>query len=92
MTVTLDKFGRILIPKSMRTALNLKPGTRLSLEYTKNSRRAYIEVPLAIEHTLVVDEYGIPTVHGNTDEIMRYDFVDAIRKDREERGASRSAE
>lgn len=92
MTVTIDKFGRILIPKNMRNAMNLSPGSRLSLELTEDSRRAYIEVPQVIEHKLIVDEYGIPTIHVNTNETMRYDFVDAIRKDRNERGTSRSAE
>jgi AbrB family looped-hinge helix DNA binding protein len=31
-TVTIDKYGRITIPKKMREALHLTPGTRLQLE------------------------------------------------------------
>lgn len=35
MNVTLDKFGRILIPKRIRNRLGLKPGIALSLEVTE---------------------------------------------------------
>lgn len=31
MTVTIDKFGRVLIPKPLRDRLGLKPGTELAL-------------------------------------------------------------
>ena len=32
MTVTLDKFGRVLIPKLLRDQLGLVPGAELSLD------------------------------------------------------------
>lgn len=32
MTVTLDKFGRVLIPKPLRDQLGLLPGAELSLD------------------------------------------------------------
>ncbi len=35
MEVTLDKFGRILIPKRIRDRLGLKPGVELHLEVTE---------------------------------------------------------
>lgn len=31
MTVTIDKFGRVLIPKTLRDQLGLQPGAELSL-------------------------------------------------------------
>lgn len=35
MELTLDKFGRILIPKEMRDQLGLHPGSTLHVEKTK---------------------------------------------------------
>ena len=35
MELTLDKFGRILIPKEVREELGLQPGSSLHLEKTK---------------------------------------------------------
>lgn len=35
MDVTLDKFGRIVIPKPVRDALGLEAGTKLHLETTE---------------------------------------------------------
>ena len=86
MVLSIDKFGRVLIPKKVRTALNLHPGATLTLEFSENSRRAYIEAERTEEPALVVDEYGIPTFVFDSQEVMKYDFVDAIRTDREQRG------
>jgi AbrB family looped-hinge helix DNA binding protein len=32
MELTVDKFGRILLPKKLRTLLGLRPGSRLRVE------------------------------------------------------------
>lgn len=32
MKLTLDKFGRVVIPKSIRDRLGLRPGTTLELD------------------------------------------------------------
>jgi len=39
MELTLDKFGRILIPKDVRDELGLRPGSSLHLERTRNGIR-----------------------------------------------------
>lgn len=36
MELTLDKFGRILIPKKLRKLLGLGPGSRLRVVATRN--------------------------------------------------------
>jgi len=36
-TVTIDKAGRLVLPKPMRDALHLKPGDNLDVEQRENS-------------------------------------------------------
>jgi AbrB family looped-hinge helix DNA binding protein len=92
MVLTIDKFGRVLIPKRVRQALNLRPGTSVNLEISEDNRRAYIEAPTSSEPELVVDEFGIPTFFFDTEDVMKYDFAEAIREDRARRGLSDSQE
>ena len=35
MEVTVDKFGRVLLPKRLRDLLGLRPGSRLAVEATE---------------------------------------------------------
>ncbi len=43
MTTTIDKAGRIVVPKSLREALNFKPGQQLDLSV----RDGHLEVEVA---------------------------------------------
>jgi AbrB family looped-hinge helix DNA binding protein len=86
MTVTLDNFGRILIPKKARQLLQLNPGSSLKLEIQEDRSATLTALPEQKPPVLTVDEYGIPTFVFDTDEVMTYDFVEALRKDREQRG------
>jgi AbrB family looped-hinge helix DNA binding protein len=86
MTVTIDTFGRILIPKKVRKLLRLSPGTCLTLEVRNNNTALHAKVPERPSPELVIDEFGIPTYVFDTDETMDHDFVTALRKDRQERG------
>ena len=83
MTVTLDKFGRILIPKAIRERLGLRKGSTLELELDDGRQLATIRPIPEKGPTKVTDEYGIPTFVFDTDEVIRYDFVRAIKEDRE---------
>ena len=49
MTSTIDKAGRIVIPKAIRDAARLKPGTRV--QFRVDSGRVEIE-PVPLEVTL----------------------------------------
>jgi AbrB family looped-hinge helix DNA binding protein len=49
METTLDKFGRIVIPKEIRYDFNLKPGDRIHIE---ESEQAIILKPVAGEPNL----------------------------------------
>ena len=57
MDVTIDKFGRVLIPKPIRSQLGLQPGTPLTLTVSGRAlqlRRVDEEPPLANEGRVVV--------------------------------------
>ena len=49
METTLDKFGRIVIPKEIRDDFNLKPGSQIRIE---ESEQAIILKPVAGEPNL----------------------------------------
>lgn len=49
METTLDKFGRIVIPKEIRDDFNLKPGNRINIE---ESEQAIILKPVVGEPNL----------------------------------------
>jgi AbrB family looped-hinge helix DNA binding protein len=59
MTVAMDKFGRILIPKKMREELHLQPDEPLDLEIENGTLRVSIALQSVelrkIGHILVVD-------------------------------------
>ncbi|MBE9545977.1 MAG: AbrB/MazE/SpoVT family DNA-binding domain-containing protein [Proteobacteria bacterium] len=77
METTLDKFGRIVIPKKIRDDLHLEPGDQIRVE---ENGQAIVLKPVHGEPNLVLKDgilvfSGTPT--GNLDE--------AITKHREKR-------
>ncbi|MFA5605807.1 MAG: AbrB/MazE/SpoVT family DNA-binding domain-containing protein [Leucobacter sp.] len=85
MNVTIDKAGRIVVPKPLRDAMGLEPGTELQVDYIDG--RLVIEyAPLDVE---VRDEGGFPVLHlkGDreapvlTDDTVR-DTLEAVRDER----------
>lgn len=62
MQVTLDKFGRILIPKKIRDDFNLRPGSPISIEEGKEEilLKPVEEEPTLIEQDGVLVFTGIP--------------------------------
>ncbi|MBW2237934.1 MAG: AbrB/MazE/SpoVT family DNA-binding domain-containing protein [Deltaproteobacteria bacterium] len=71
METTLDKFGRIVIPKKVREDFNLKPGTQFSIE---ESEQAIILKPIHDKPNLILKDRvlvfsGTPT--GNLDEALK---------------------
>ncbi len=88
MTATIDKFGRVLIPKKIREAGGYSPGTAFELLW--DAIKGQLTLKPIFDHpepVLVVDEFGIPSFDFGVDEVFDYDFNDAIKQDREERGA-----
>ncbi len=87
MEVTMDKLGRIEIPKKIRELLGLRPGQ--TLEMTANREAGRIDLtpkdqPLAV---LRLTDQGIPVFYFDPPVELDFDVIELIRKDREERDA-----
>ena len=83
MMVTIDKAGRIVIPKPVRDALGLDPGDELELESTAEHltiRPLRDTMPLRQERGVGVYRSGKPLPAGVVEETMR-----TIRREREDR-------
>ena len=76
METSVDRFGRIVIPKKIRDDFNLKAGTPIRI---KESDQAIILTPLHGESNLRVKD-GILVFSGKPLE----DLGDAVTKHREE--------
>ncbi len=61
--VQLDKFGRIVIPKKIRKDFNLKPGSSIRIEETKEEilLTPVEEKPTLVEKDGVLVFTGVPT-------------------------------
>lgn len=85
MDVTLDKFGRILIPKAVRDGLGLKPGTALHLEITEQEGgERMLALRPAHERPLLVEEEGL-LVYTGALQTEDFDLVEHLRTLRVER-------
>jgi AbrB family looped-hinge helix DNA binding protein len=79
--LTIDKAGRIVIPKSLRDKLHLEPGDALELEHAGEEitlRPVRGTGPLAKEHGVWVFRTGDPIPASVTDGLLRQ-----IREDRD---------
>jgi len=77
MKTTLDRFGRIVVPKEIRDRLGLKPGVEMDIDDHENEvmmKRIEHETPLELEEGVLV---FTGTATG--------DMMDAVRIHRKER-------
>ena len=86
--VTLDRAGRVVIPKALRDELRLSPGDALDLtvkgdEVTLRPRRG--ATPLQKERGVWVFRTGKPITAAETDDILR-----SIRVKRQRQNAGES--
>ncbi len=82
-TVTIDKAGRLVLPKPMRDALHLKPGDTLELERAGDElmlRHKPAKTKARLEKGVWVFETG-----GRITNEMVNDVLDQTRREREER-------
>ena len=74
MEVTIDKFGRILIPKKLRQLLGLQPGQRIILKADKENRKLAVELPVSQDEVEVeITEFGLPIIKNGKPEVKDFD-------------------
>ena len=77
MKTTLDRFGRVVVPKELRERLGLKPGVEMDIDEHENEvvmKRREHETPLELEE-------GVLVLTG----AATGDMMDAVRIHRKER-------
>ncbi|MEO8127371.1 MAG: AbrB/MazE/SpoVT family DNA-binding domain-containing protein [Bryobacteraceae bacterium] len=77
-TLTLDKAGRILIPKSLRQELRLGPGDYLQLE----SHDEEITLRPVRARAIVAKERGVWVYQGDSSHASVTDLIDREREKR----------
>ncbi|MEN8148525.1 MAG: AbrB/MazE/SpoVT family DNA-binding domain-containing protein [Planctomycetota bacterium] len=80
MELTVDKFGRVLLPKRLRDLLGLGPGSKVSVTASPNELllRPVESAPVLAE------ENGVLVFQGELDDADT-DFVRRIREERLDR-------
>ncbi|WP_264776765.1 AbrB/MazE/SpoVT family DNA-binding domain-containing protein [Deinococcus aetherius] len=79
----MDKFGRVVIPKKVREALNLHAGSKLRANLKNRTLTLEAE---ARPYEIRYDEHGWPTIHFSQSVPLPADF-DPVRDIREDRAA-----
>lgn len=80
VNITIDKAGRVVIPKTIRDRLNLRPGSELEISLSGNSIR--LEAPTG--ETRLVRKKGVIIFGGKSESDI--DIADFINRERETRG------
>ncbi len=81
LQMTIDRFGRIVIPQEVREALHLRPGTKLAV-VKQTDREIFLQV--VEEEPELKWMNGVLVICGKGKK-LDYDIVKAIKEDREER-------
>jgi AbrB family transcriptional regulator (stage V sporulation protein T) len=79
VTVTIDRAGRLVLPKAMRDALHLKPGS--SLEVERRDDELILRTPQPDAE--IIYKNGIPVLRTRTPMVLSP--VELIEQDREDR-------
>lgn len=79
----MDRFGRVVIPKKVRDALDLRAGSKLRANLKNRTLTLEAE---ARPYEIRYDEQGWPTIHFSGGASLPADF-DPVRDSREDRTA-----
>lgn len=87
MELTIDKFGRVLIPKPIRSRLNLLPGSKVLLQVNEEERSLSLQTEeFPVEQKIVYTDWGFPIIQTNAQvaEGDDFDTVAFIKETRDE--------
>lgn len=84
MTVTMDKFGRILIPKKIRQLAGLEPGTDLEIFVSKESGNMRLIPKPPPSKSIIITEFGLPVVQYDGPINEDFDTVAFMKETREQ--------
>lgn len=83
MEVTMDKFGRILIPKKVRQLLNLIPDQPLELTLDEHTGKLQITSILdSATVKIVYTEGGFPVIDNGTSKNLEFDTAAFVKENR----------
>jgi AbrB family looped-hinge helix DNA binding protein len=87
MTVTIDKFGRVLIPKKAREVIGLQEGDQLELRVSEHDRSIHLHLKPTAGNKIRIQttEGGWPVIQYLDGKARDYDAVNLIKEGREER-------
>jgi AbrB family looped-hinge helix DNA binding protein len=87
MTVTIDKFGRVLIPKKARELIGLREGDQMDLRVSEHDRSIDLQLkPTVGSKTRIhTTDGGWPVIQYLDGKARDYDAVNLIKEGREER-------
>ncbi len=86
MRTTIDRAGRIIVPKALRERYNLREGTPVELEPGADG----IHLKAAQEHASLVRKSGVLVHHGS--ETSSIDVADSVNREREKRARNMVSE
>lgn len=84
MDITIDKFGRITLPKSLRVLLGLTPGKKVNIQITDEG---FVAKPVTTPKVEFIEEKGFVYLKYITDseEKIAMDLDVILKEVREER-------
>ncbi|NJC28388.1 AbrB/MazE/SpoVT family DNA-binding domain-containing protein [Neolewinella antarctica] len=90
MTLTMDKFGRVLIPKALRKMVQIEPGGEVEVEVDSTTHKITLTSKAeAQKPKLTFDSDGFPLIVGGEPYPADFDTVAFLKESYEEYHKSR---
>jgi len=90
MTLTIDKFGRVLIPKTLRQHLMIEPGDELKVEIVPDAPHITLAAkPKPGDVQVVYTDWGFPVIEGGEPFPDNFDTVEYLKEGYDEYHKSR---
>lgn len=90
MTLTIDKFGRVLIPKHLRQIIGVEPGDELIVEVDNEALQVMLTAkPKPSDIKVVYTDWGFPVIEGGEPFADDFDTVSFLKEGYDEYHKSR---